>query len=125
MHKKKEAQAEKNNFDAIIVGAGFAGLYTLYRLKKMGLRIALLEAGSGVGGTWYWNRYPGSRCDVESWEYSYGFSKELEQDWTWKDRYATQSEILKYLEHVATRFNLYPNIIFNTRVIKADFKNLI
>ena len=75
-------------FDAVIVGAGFAGMYMLHRLRGMGLSVRVFEAGSGVGGTWYWNRYPGARCDVESMQYSYQFSEELQQDWVWSERYA-------------------------------------
>ena len=81
--------------DMIIVGAGFAGLYQLYCARRMGLSVKLLEAGDGVGGTWYWNRYPGVRCDVESLDYSYSFSEELQQEWNWSERYAPQAEILR------------------------------
>ena len=108
-------------FDAIVVGAGFAGLYMLHRLKDMGLRARVYEAGGGVGGTWYWNRYPGARCDVESMQYSFSFSPELDQEWSWKERYASQPEILAYAEHVAERFGLYPHIRFETRVTGAAF----
>ena len=113
--------ASVTEIDAVVVGAGFAGLYMLHRLRGMGLSVRLIEAGGGVGGTWYWNRYPGARCDVESVEYSYGFSEELQQQWQWSERYAAQAEILAYLEHVATRFALYPDIRFNTRVLAAHF----
>ena len=109
------------DIDALVVGAGFAGLYMLHRLRGMGLVARVIEAGGGVGGTWYWNRYPGARCDVESVEYSYGFSEELQQDWEWSERYAAQPEILRYLEHVAERFALNPDIRFNTRVLAAHF----
>ena len=108
-------------FDAVIVGAGFAGLYLLYLLRNQGLRVRVIDAASGVGGTWYWNRYPGARCDVESIEYSYSFSAELEQQWQWSERFAAQPEILAYLEHVAERFDLYPDIQFDTRVNSAHF----
>ena len=107
--------------DALVVGAGFAGLYMLHRLRGMGWRARVIEAGDGVGGTWYWNCYPGARCDVESVEYSYGFSEDLQQDWVWSERYAAQPEILRYLEHVAERFTLYPDIRFNTRVLAAHY----
>ena len=116
-----KSQEEYESYDAIIVGAGFAGLCMLHRLKTVGLSVKSFEAGTGVGGTWYWNRYPGARCDVESWEYSYGFSEELEQEWNWSERYAAQPEILSYLEHVAERFDLYDCIDFNTRVKSATF----
>ena len=108
-------------FDAIVVGAGFAGLYMLHRLRGMGLRARVYEAGGGVGGTWYWNRYPGARCDVESMQYSFSFSPELDQEWSWKERYASQPEILAYAEHVAERYGLYPHIRFETRVTSATF----
>jgi cation diffusion facilitator CzcD-associated flavoprotein CzcO len=107
--------------DAIIVGAGFAGLYMLHRLRGLGLSARVFEAGGGVGGTWYWNRYPGARCDIESLEYSYQFSEELQMDWTWTERYATQPEILRYIEHVAERFDLLGDVTFNTRVNAAHF----
>jgi cation diffusion facilitator CzcD-associated flavoprotein CzcO len=112
---------EKQQLDAVIVGAGFAGLYALYRLRGMGLSVRVLEAGSGVGGTWYWNRYPGARCDVESMDYSYSFSEELQQQWQWTERYSSQPEILKYINHVADRFGLWPDIQLDTRVTAAVF----
>jgi cation diffusion facilitator CzcD-associated flavoprotein CzcO len=108
-------------FDAVVVGAGFAGLYMLYRLRCLGFSARVYEAGSGVGGTWFWNRYPGARCDVESMEYSYSFSKELQQEWEWTERYASQPEILKYLNHVADRFDLRRDIQLETRVLSAVF----
>jgi cyclohexanone monooxygenase len=110
-----------NTYDAVVVGAGFAGLYMLQRLKQQGLNVRVFEAGGGVGGTWYWNRYPGARCDIPSMEYSYQFSDELQQDWAWTERYATQPEILKYANHVAERFGLLPDIQFNTRVEAAIY----
>ncbi len=108
-------------FDVLIVGAGFAGMYMLYRARQMGLSARALETGAGVGGTWYWNRYPGARCDVESMEYSYQFSEELQQEWTWSERYSSQPEILRYANHVADRFGLRPDIQFNSRVEAATF----
>jgi cyclohexanone monooxygenase len=113
--------AEPARFDAIIIGAGVGGLYAIYRLRKLGLRVRAFEAAGGVGGTWYWNRYPGCRCDVESMEYSYAFSDELQQEWHWPERYGTQPEILKYINHVADRFDLRRDIEFNTRVTEAVF----
>jgi cation diffusion facilitator CzcD-associated flavoprotein CzcO len=107
--------------DAVIVGAGFGGMYMLYRLRGMGFAVRVLEAGSGVGGTWYWNRYPGARCDVESVQYSYQFDAALQQEWEWSERYAAQPEILRYANHVADRFDLRRNIQFNTRVKSAVF----
>ena len=109
------------DFDVIVVGAGLAGLYTLYRLRAQGMRVRVFEAGSGVGGTWYWNRYPGCRCDVESMEYSYSFSEELQQEWDWPERYGTQAEILRYVEHVVERFDLMRDIELNTRISAARF----
>jgi len=113
--------AEPARFDAIIIGAGVGGLYAIYRLRKLGLKVRAFEAAGGVGGTWYWNRYPGCRCDVESMEYSYAFSDELQQEWHWPERYGTQPEILKYINHVADRFDLRRDIEFNTRVTEAVF----
>jgi cyclohexanone monooxygenase len=103
-------------FDVIVVGAGLSGLYMLHRLRELGLSARVFEAGSGVGGTWYWNRYPGARCDVESLDYSYSFSSDLEQEWEWTERYPTQPEILRYVNHVADRFDLRRDIQFDTRV---------
>jgi len=105
-----------NTYDAIVIGAGFAGLYALHKLRGQGLSVRVFEAGDGVGGTWYWNRYPGARVDVESQEYSYSFSEELEREWTWSERYASQPELLRYLNHVADRFDLRRDIRFETRV---------
>ena len=109
------------DFDAVIVGAGFAGVCMLHRVRSLGLTARVYEAGSGVGGTWFWNRYPGARCDVESMEYSYQFSDELQQEWTWTERYASQPEILAYINHVADRFDLRRDIQVNTRVKSAVF----
>jgi cyclohexanone monooxygenase len=108
-------------FDAIVVGAGVGGLYAIYRLRQLGLTVHAFEAAGGVGGTWYWNRYPGCRCDVESMEYSYSFSDDLQQEWRWPERYGTQPEILRYVNHVADRFDLRRDIEFNTRVKQAGF----
>ncbi len=112
---------EHGRFDAIIVGAGVGGLYAIHRLRQLGLKVRAFEAGDGVGGTWYWNRYPGCRCDVESLEYSYSFSDELQQEWHWPERYGTQPEILRYINHVADRFDLRRDVEFNTRVKEAVF----
>ena len=110
-----------DQLDVVIVGAGFAGMYMLHRLRKRNLKTVVLEAGSDVGGTWYWNRYPGARCDVPSMEYSYSFSSELQQEWDWSEVMAGQPEILEYAGHVADRFNLRPDINFDTRVISAVY----
>lgn len=112
---------EIRTFDAVVIGAGFAGLYMLHRLRGLGLSVRVIEAGSDVGGTWYWNRYPGARCDVESMQYSYSFDEELQQEWTWSERFAPQPEILAYAGHVADRFDLRRDIGFNERVVSAQF----
>ena len=109
------------HLDAVIVGAGFAGLCMLHRLRGLGLSARIYEAGRGIGGTWYWNRYPGARCDVESMDYSYSFSDELQQEWRWTERYASQPEILRYINHVADRFDLRRDIQLATRVTAAAF----
>lgn len=107
--------------DVVVVGAGFAGLYGLHKLRGLGLRAHVFEAGGGVGGTWYWNRYPGARCDVESMEYSFKFDERLQQEWSWSERYSTQPEIVRYLEHVADRFDLRRDISLGARVTEARF----
>jgi cation diffusion facilitator CzcD-associated flavoprotein CzcO len=117
----KAPDAEAANLDVVIVGAGFAGMYLLHRLRALGLSARVLEAGSGVGGTWYWNRYPGARCDIESMQYSYQFDDDLQQTWEWSERYSPQTEILAYAEHVADRFDLRRDIRFNTRVEVAHY----
>ncbi len=111
--------AGQQNVDVAIVGAGFAGMYMLHKTRQLGLKAQVFEAGSGVGGTWYWNRYPGARCDVESLEYSYSFDEELQQEWSWSERYSAQPEILTYANHVADRFQLRDDIQFDTRVEAA------
>jgi cyclohexanone monooxygenase len=113
--------ARHQELDAVVVGAGWAGMYMLVRLRKLGFRSRVFEAGSGVGGTWYWNRYPGARCDVPSLDYSYSFSEELEQEWEWTEHYAAQPEIERYANHVADRFDLRRDIQFDTRIISAVF----
>lgn len=115
------ASATEHSYDAVIVGAGFSGLYMLHKLRAQGLSARVYEAGTGVGGTWYWNRYPGARVDIESQEYSYSFSPELDAEWVWSERYATQPELMKYLNHVADRFDLRPDIQLETRVETAHF----
>ncbi|MHC5257636.1 flavin-containing monooxygenase [Streptomyces sp. UC4497] len=107
--------------DVIVIGAGFAGLYQLHRLRALGFDTCVVEAGADVGGTWYWNRYPGARCDIESVEYSFSFDAELEQEWDWSERYAAQPEILAYARHVADRFDLRTDVVFNTRVESLDW----
>ncbi|MDP3077113.1 NAD(P)/FAD-dependent oxidoreductase [Bradyrhizobium sp.] len=117
----KGQPAATRAYDVVVVGAGFAGMYMLYRLRKQGLSARVYEQGGDVGGTWYWNRYPGARCDVESMQYSYSFDDELQQEWSWSERYAPQPEILNYANHVADRFNLRSDIQFDTRVDRAEF----
>ena len=111
----------RHDVDVVVVGAGFAGMYMLHRLRSLGYSARAFEAGTGVGGTWYWNRYPGARCDVESLEYSYSFDEELQQEWEWTERYSSQPEILAYANHVADRFSLRESIQFETRVEAAKF----
>jgi cyclohexanone monooxygenase len=108
-------------YDVVVVGAGFAGMYMLHKLRGQGFSVRVYEQGGDVGGTWYWNRYPGARCDVESMQYSYSFSDKLQQEWDWSERYAPQPEILRYANHVADRFGLRSDIQLNTRVDRAAF----
>src|SRR3954468_20156841 len=108
-------------YDVVVVGAGFSGLYLLHRLRELGFSVRCFEQGGDVGGTWYWNRYPGARCDVESMQYSYSFSDALQQEWQWSERYAGQAEILTYARHVAERFDLRRDIEFHARVASAAF----
>jgi cation diffusion facilitator CzcD-associated flavoprotein CzcO len=110
-----------SSLDVLIVGAGFGGIYMLHKLRELGLSAKIVDVASGVGGTWFWNRYPGARCDVESMFYSYSFDKELEQEWEWTERYPAQPEILSYINHVADRFNLRPHIQLETRVTSAVY----
>jgi cyclohexanone monooxygenase len=125
VHEKQMSERKTdhaaNNLDAIVVGAGLAGLYALHRLRGMGLRTQALEAGHDIGGTWFWNRYPGARCDVESLEYSYSFSDELQQEWVWPERFAAQPDILRYINHVADRLALRQFIRTRARVECATF----
>jgi cation diffusion facilitator CzcD-associated flavoprotein CzcO len=109
------------DYDAVIIGAGISGLYQLHRLRELGMRVKVLEAGTGVGGTWYWNRYPGARFDSESYSYSYSFSKELLEQWNWSEHFAGQPETLRYLNHVADRFDLRRDIQFRSRVTAAHY----
>ncbi len=109
------------DYDVVVVGAGFAGLYAVYAARRLGHSVIGFEAGADVGGTWYWNRYPGARCDVESIDYSYSFDRDLQRDWRWSERYATQPEILAYANHVADRFRLRKHFRFNDRVVSATF----
>ena len=114
-------QQRETTVDAVIVGAGFSGLYLLHRFRKLGLTTRVLERGGGVGGTWYWNRYPGARCDVESMQYSYSFDAELQQEWHWPEKFSAQPDILAYANHVADRFDLRKDIDFDVEVKAAHF----
>jgi len=108
-------------YDVLVVGAGFAGLYGVHRLRSLGYKVRLFEAGEDIGGTWFWNRYPGARCDIESMQYSYSFSEEIQQEWVWSELYASQPEILRYINFVADKLNLRTDIQLNTRVTAATF----
>lgn len=111
----------QKNLDALIIGAGFSGIYMLHLLRKKGFNALVIEAAPSVGGTWYWNRYPGARCDIPSIEYSYAFDEDLQQEWNWTERYATGGEILSYLDHVTDRFALRDGMVFETRVESATW----
>src|SRR3989442_5661739 len=115
------AQGPIEQFDAIVIGAGVSGLYQLYRLRELGLSVRCYEDGSGVGGTWYWNRYPGCRFDSESETYGYSFSKDLLQEWDWKEHFSGQPENERYLNYVADKFDLRRDIQFNSRVTSAAY----
>jgi cation diffusion facilitator CzcD-associated flavoprotein CzcO len=117
----KQRSEIATDYDVIIVGAGFGGMYQLHRLRLLGMTAKVIEAGSGVGGTWYWNRYPGARCDVESMQYSYAFSEELQQEWEWPELFSAQPDILKYANHVADKLDLRRDILFDTRVTETRF----
>jgi cation diffusion facilitator CzcD-associated flavoprotein CzcO len=108
-------------FDVVVIGAGISGLYQAYRLRELGVRFKVLEAGTGVGGTWYWNRYPGARFDSESYTYAYSFSQELLSEWDWSEHFASQPETLRYLNYVADKFDLIRYMQFNSRVKAAHY----
>lgn len=116
-----DRQSLPDSVDVVVVGAGFSGMYLLHKLRAMGMSALVIEAGTDVGGTWYWNRYPGARVDVESLSYSYSFDPELEQEFEWQERYPTQPEILRYAQHVADRLDLRKDIVFRTRVTEAHY----
>jgi cation diffusion facilitator CzcD-associated flavoprotein CzcO len=127
MAASRETQAPNHaapvlDYDAIIIGAGMSGLYQLYRLRELGMRVRVFEAGTGVGGTWYWNRYPGARFDSESYSYGYSFSQELLEEWNWSEHFAGQPETLRYLNHVADKFDLRRDIQFRSRVAAATYE---
>ena len=121
---KNDTNTPPEQFDAIVIGAGFAGVYALHRLRGLGLKVRVLEAGEGIGGTWFWNRYPGARCDVESLEYSYSFDEALQQEWKWPERFSAQPDILRYINHVADRLDLRRDIQLNARVSSAVFDEM-
>ncbi len=121
MAEDNGAQGTQPEYDVVVVGAGFAGLYLLRRLRELGFSTRVLEAADDVGGTWYWNRYPGARCDIPTTDYTYSFDPELEREWTWSEKYATQPEILSYLQFVADRYDLRRDIDFSTRLGAADW----
>lgn len=118
---KSNPKTSSNNYDVVVVGAGFSGMYLVKKLRDLGLNFVILEQGGDVGGTWYWNRYPGARCDIPTVEYSYSFDKELEQSWDWEELMAAQPEILTYANQVADNYDLRDSMRFNTRVASADF----
>lgn len=119
--KSTSVPAVQEHCDVVVIGAGFSGLYAVHRFREMGMSVIGIEAGSDVGGTWYWNRYPGARCDIPSLNYSYTWSPELSKDWRWSEKYAAQPEILSYINHVADRYDLRGLIRFNTKVLSAVF----
>src|SRR5689334_16842031 len=110
------------DFDAVVIGAGVSGLYQLYKLRELGLRVRVFETGTNVGGTWYWNRYPGARFDSESWTYGYSFSEELLQEWNWAEHFASAPETERYLNYVADKFDLRRDIQFRSRVCAAHYR---
>ncbi|HPU50603.1 MAG TPA: NAD(P)-binding protein, partial [Burkholderiaceae bacterium] len=112
-------QNTARQWDVVVVGAGFAGMYLLHKLRPLGFSVKVLEAGADVGGTWYWNRYPGARVDIQSIEYSMSFDPQLERDWKWSEKYAPQPELLAYARHIADRYDLRRDIAFDTRVESA------
>ena len=112
---------QTKEFDVLIVGAGFAGIYQLLKLRRLGLSAVILEKGDQIGGTWHWNRYHGARCDIPSLEYSYQFDEDLQQEWNWSEKYSGKPEILEYINHVADRYELRDGIQFEEEVISANF----
>ncbi|MEM1199501.1 MAG: NAD(P)/FAD-dependent oxidoreductase, partial [Pseudomonadota bacterium] len=126
MHESPVSEPDKSGdeLDALIIGAGFAGLYQLHCLRdQLGLSVRVLEKGDGVGGTWYWNRYPGARCDSESHAYAYYFSSELLEEWQWSERYPGHAEIVRYLNHVADKFDLRRDIQLSSKVVSAHYSD--
>ncbi|MBL4585112.1 MAG: NAD(P)/FAD-dependent oxidoreductase [Pseudomonadales bacterium] len=118
---EQQSKNSNNDFDVIVVGAGFGGMYMLHKLREQGFSAKVIEAGDGVGGTWYWNRYPGARCDIESLDYQFGFSDEIQRGWSWTERFSAQPEILRYAQWVSEKLDLLKDIQFKTRVIQTNF----
>ena len=114
-------QSTKTDYDVVVIGAGFAGIRMIPELRKLNLSFKVYEAGTGVGGTWYWNRYPGARTDSESWIYILNISDEVNKEWTWKERFPRQPEVLEYLNYVADKFDMQKDIQFNTRMKVAHW----
>lgn len=121
MPNNQNKKQDSSVYDVLVVGAGFAGLYSLYRFRNLGFKVRVFEAAKDIGGTWFWNRYPGARCDIESMQYSYSFSEDIQQEWNWTEYYASQPEILRYINFVADKFDLRRDIQLNTRVVAAAF----
>ena len=113
--------SQPRNYDVIIIGAGMSGMYQLHLLRKLEFSVRVFEAGAGVGGTWYWNRYPGARFDSESYSYGYSFSQEVLDEWEWSEHFAAQPETLRYLNYIADKFDLHKDIQFDARVVSAIF----
>src|SRR6266576_7211797 len=119
---ERPSQGQFAAYDAIVIGAGISGMYMLYRLRELGMTVRVFEAGTNVGGTWYWNRYPGARFDSESWTYGYSFSKELMAEWHWEEHFSAQPETERYLNYVADKFDLRRDIQFKSRVSAAHYR---
>src|ERR1700722_435258 len=118
---ERQAKDQVSTYDAIIIGGGISGMFMLYRLRELGMNARVFESGTNVGGTWYWNRYPGARFDSESWTYGYSFSKELMQEWDWKEHFSPQPDTLEYLNHVAEKFDLRRDMQFRSTVAAAHW----
>src|SRR5262245_38992840 len=119
--RTRRTAAAPERYQVSIIGAGLSGMYQLYRLRQLGLSVRVFEAGDGVGGTWYWNRYPGARFDSESWTYGFSFSDELLREWDWSEHFSAQPETLRYCNYVADKFDLRRDIVFNSRVVSARY----
>src|SRR6201994_4253598 len=120
--ERPRTAASTTDFDAIIIGAGISGMFMLYRLRELGMTARVIEDGSDVGGTWYWNRYPGARFDSESWSYGFSFSQEILDEWHWKENFSPQPETLKYTQYIADKFDLRKDMKFSTSVKSAHYQ---